>query len=232
LSTHKEPVKIDTDDTEETRRIKRRYVREIARLTLTSFKANEEKEALRKRLFTDDLTELPNSTYLKEKLPELIEIAMKEKIPLAFAFLDVDGLKRTNDKDGHEKGDQLLQSVGPSFMGLLREGDIVGRFSGDEFWAILPGYSPIKEDEDQEQAIEELNKEKIQFIKRRFKEETAKLGIPDDLRVGISIGIAILREGEDARSLISRADTLMQIDKQKNYNDMEQQGIRFYDSRK
>lgn len=64
---------------------------------------------------------------------------IQKQQPFALLFLDVDGLKRVNDKFGHAAGDDLLRLVGEACRQHARRGDIVGRRSGDEFLLVLDG---------------------------------------------------------------------------------------------
>ncbi len=63
----------------------------------------------------------------------------QQQQPFALLFLDVDGLKRVNDRYGHAAGDELLRTVGEACRLHARRGDIVGRRSGDEFLLALEG---------------------------------------------------------------------------------------------
>jgi diguanylate cyclase (GGDEF)-like protein len=62
---------------------------------------------------------------------------IQQQQPFALLFLDVDGLKRVNDRFGHAMGDELLRLVGEACRLHARKGDIVGRRSGDEFLLAL-----------------------------------------------------------------------------------------------
>ena len=64
---------------------------------------------------------------------------IQKQQPFALLFLDVDGLKRVNDRFGHAAGDELLRVVGEACRLHARKGDIVGRRSGDEFLLALEG---------------------------------------------------------------------------------------------
>jgi len=81
----------------------------------------------------DALTGLPNRTLLLEHLTAAVERADGEGRQLALYFLDVDHLKVLNDSLGHHAGDELLRAIGPRVRSVLREGDMIARFGGDEF---------------------------------------------------------------------------------------------------
>lgn len=85
--------------------------------------------------YFDKLTSLYNRAYIEMMLPELEK---KENLPLSIIMLDMNGLKLTNDVFGHEQGDRLLVALADVLMQSCRNGDIIGRWGGDEFLVLLP----------------------------------------------------------------------------------------------
>ncbi len=88
-----------------------------------------------RRAWLDPLTETHNRFFLDEVRPELEESDAGGSIVL----IDVDGLKRINDQEGHEEGDRAIWTVATAIKKLVRGNDHVIRWGGDEFLVILPG---------------------------------------------------------------------------------------------
>ncbi|MGJ7441633.1 diguanylate cyclase domain-containing protein [Aquipuribacter sp. MA13-6] len=86
---------------------------------------------------TDDLTGLANRRGLLAAGAPLL-LAADRDAPLACLYLDVDGLKATNDRFGHAAGDELVRATAQALLTVLRPGDVRARLGGDEFAALLP----------------------------------------------------------------------------------------------
>lgn len=109
---------------------------ESHRLKDLTKKLKASEEALRFRANHDQLTSLPNRSYIRE----LVDEKIGRKQPgekLALAFIDLDEFKRVNDLHGHAAGDALLCEVAKRIRSVIRRTDIVGRISGDEFLIVL-----------------------------------------------------------------------------------------------
>ncbi len=94
-------------------------------------------EQLRYAARHDELTGLPNRSYLRHRLHD--RLASAEVDEVAVLFVDLDHFKTINDSLGHEVGDQLLQVVSERLRSALREGDVLARFGGDEFIIVMRG---------------------------------------------------------------------------------------------
>jgi diguanylate cyclase (GGDEF)-like protein/PAS domain S-box-containing protein len=86
----------------------------------------------------DSLTGLYNRHYLEETLSRELARAAREKYPVSFIMIDIDHFKRINDTYGHEAGDSILRELAAMLLKNSRASDILYRYGGEEFLAILP----------------------------------------------------------------------------------------------
>jgi diguanylate cyclase (GGDEF)-like protein len=99
----------------------------------------ERSRAVRFYMERDPLTGLLNHTNLAERLGTEILRSRRSGSVLSFALVDLDNFKSVNEGFGHLTGDRVLRSLGRLLYERLRRTDVVGRFGGEEFGAILPG---------------------------------------------------------------------------------------------
>ena len=103
---------------------------------------NRELEVANKRLkklsITDGLTELFNHRHVHELLRDEFERSRRSEEPLAVVMIDLDRFKAVNDTYGHPTGDVVLYETARILRETAREIDMVGRYGGEEFIAILP----------------------------------------------------------------------------------------------
>lgn len=85
----------------------------------------------------DHLTGLPNKAYLVDRLEEGIVFCGRKGMPLCVLFFDLDGFKQVNDTYGHLVGDEVLYKAARALKTSFRRTDVIGRYGGDEFVAIM-----------------------------------------------------------------------------------------------
>jgi diguanylate cyclase (GGDEF)-like protein len=154
----------------------------------------------------DLLTGLPNRNLLREQGSQAMEDARSRGTLLAMLFIDLDGFKAVNDSYGYATGDILLKAAASRLHQSLRNSDLFGRFSGDEFIVILRDLA----------APEDAGR-----VARKLIASLAEPLYRGDvsLKVGASVGIALLDEGRaDFDSLLRAADTAMYAAKEAGRN--------------
>lgn len=98
-------------------------------------------ESTRDLVVHDDLTGLYNHRYLMAELSKQIERSRRHGQPICGMMIDLDHFKQINDEYGHLSGDLVLQNFSKILKRNFRQIDILGRYGGDEFFAILPDTS-------------------------------------------------------------------------------------------
>ena len=147
----------------------------------------------------DALTGLPNRALLMRQLTAAVEDAQERGGSVAAILIDIDGFKNVNDTLGHPAGDELLQRAAERLRGCVLEGDTVARLGGDEFAIALPRGTD-------EHAIA-VSRRVVTALRRPFS------AAGQELRIGVSIGIAQLADQRTAEELLSDADIAMYVAK-------------------
>jgi len=165
-------------------------------------------EKTKESALTDPLTELPNARGFYMMLEQrLAECQRLNKESLAILSMDVDDFKQINDQWGHALGDRLLASVAGVIRKELRQMDILSRYAGDEFVAIMPMAS-----QDMADGIGERIRKAV--ADHKFAVRSGKT-----VQVGISIGVACFpNDGETTEELLTSAARNMQHDKHSRKN--------------
>jgi diguanylate cyclase (GGDEF)-like protein len=90
------------------------------------------------RAATDRLTGLPNQRAVQDTLKRMVAQASRTITPLTAVLVDLDHFKEINDVYGHDRGDEVLATVGVAMRNAMRDSDFVGRYGGEEFLLLLP----------------------------------------------------------------------------------------------
>ena len=160
-------------------------------------------ERTRESALIDPLTELPNARGFYMMLEQRIaECQRMNREPLSLVCMDIDDFKVVNDQYGHSIGDRLLASVAGVVRRELRQMDILTRYAGDEFVAIMPmasGKMAISISERMRNAVED----------QLFSVRTGTM-----VGLGVSLGVACFPDdGETSEELLTAAARRMQQDK-------------------
>jgi diguanylate cyclase (GGDEF)-like protein len=161
---------------------------------------------------TDPLTGLPNRRDLERRLREEIDRSDRASEPLGCLILDVDRFKLVNDEYGHAAGDAVLAEVASALQASLRSFDVVGRFGGDEFVALLPGATLEGARQVAEALCDVISTLAVTVTPRH-----------EALRLSISVGAVSHEPGsnEDAPALLDRADSALLEAKRSGRNRVE-----------
>jgi len=157
----------------------------------------------------DFLTDLPNRVLLNDRITQAISFAARYSKQLAVMFVDLDGFKRTNDSLGHTVGDKLLQSVASRLVACVRRSDTVSRLGGDEFVVLL---------------YQVEHAEDAAFISKKILSSLAEPFSIDQKHLDISASIGVSTypgDGQDAESLLHKADTAMYAAKKLGRNNCQ-----------
>ena len=159
--------------------------------------ARRKGEEMKRLAFLDHLTEVPNRRFVEMSLNTALIEFQVHKDPLGVLAFDLDRFKCVNDSFGHALGDRALQEVAKTVVGSLRPADIVGRWGGDEFLAILRN----------------VNQESLRKLAERCVVMVSRISLPDSgggtLSLSISAGATLAQLGESREDIVKRADELM-----------------------
>ena len=173
---------------------------QISIVDITDRKEAEEK--LRFISFHDALTGLYNRAYFEE---EIARLEGGRQYPVSIISCDLDGLKQINDQLGHDVGDRALKGAA-KVLGLhtFRKEDVVARIGGDEFIVILPRVDL------------DLNSSILERIENGVNQYNNS-NIDDDLYrpISISMGFAVVHEGNSLEDGYKAADKAMYLEKNK-----------------
>jgi diguanylate cyclase (GGDEF)-like protein/PAS domain S-box-containing protein len=146
---------------------------------------------LQHRADTDLLTGIANRAVLFE----VLRVHQDGGAGCGVLFCDLDEFKVVNDAHGHPVGDGVLMEVAQRLVAAVRPEHLVARFGGDEFVVVCPAVSAAE--------LEELA---VAVAERMTAPITTPVGA---MRLGVSVGTAVGRDGETADELIARADRAM-----------------------
>ncbi|WP_416199182.1 EAL domain-containing protein [Sporanaerobacter sp.] len=165
-------------------------------------------EQIYRLAYYDAITDLPNRLYLAKKFSDIVEEIEKKGNRLAVLYFDIDRFKDINDTLGHDTGDHILNLVGKRIENIIKDGDILARFGGDEFLILMKNIED--ENEVVEFAKQVLDKMSEPFLLSRYKHFLTA-----------SVGVSIYPEGgKDFTTLVKNADMAMYRAKKSGGNNL------------
>jgi diguanylate cyclase (GGDEF)-like protein len=167
----------------------------FARIRMHLRHAHRERE-LERRTLIDPLTGVLNRRGLMEVLRHEHErVRRLHETALSVLLIDIDRFKMLNDTRGHEVGDRVLRHLAATLLDAVRACDHIGRLGGDEFVVVTP----------------DAGHDAASALAGRLSRLEVPPVVPGGapLEVGMSIGVATLREDESVESLLARADARM-----------------------
>lgn len=188
------------------------FLQRLATIVAICFENASNHERLKRVGLTDSLTGVNNRRFFDQRLMEEVARALRTDEPLACLFLDVDHFKAVNDRYGHQVGDQVLRVVASLVREQLRTSDVLGRYGGEEFAALLVNASA--------DAAMEIA-ERIRAVIANYQFDLAD---KQPLNITISIGVAKLFGGGSlgnealASALVESADQAVYLAKHQGRN--------------
>jgi diguanylate cyclase (GGDEF)-like protein/PAS domain S-box-containing protein len=162
-------------------------------LTFDISKMKRAEEALAQLAREDSLTGLANRRQFDERLALALSRAQRQRLPMVLMYLDIDHFKDINDTFGHAAGDEVIQAFASRLTSVVREGDLVARFGGDEFVVMI-------EDAASPEIAERIARKLIALMGEGI--AVGEASVP----VTTSIGIAFAADAVSAEALMAAAD--------------------------
>ena len=172
----------------------------------TLLKASQQSQFWQQQAYLDALTGLLNRTAFYQEAEKIIAHTLHhlEDESCCALFIDIDDFKKINDLNGHTKGDKILEQTARLCRQALRHQDLLGRYGGEEFVALLP-------ETESWQALHVAER-----IRRQIAESES---LQKESRVTLSIGLATLsRKTNTLEKLLDEADKAMYLAKQQGRN--------------
>jgi diguanylate cyclase (GGDEF)-like protein/PAS domain S-box-containing protein len=147
--------------------------------------------------FHDSLTGLANRALFRDRVDHALAHAGREGERISVLFIDLDDFKAINDTQGHAAGDLVLQRVASALLNATRGCDTVSRLGGDEFAVLL---ERVNHSEGPEVAAQRI----VNALAKPIETAAGRM-----VTVGVSIGIAMQKSGEDRDEVLRNADVAL-----------------------
>lgn len=151
---------------------------------------------LEKQALIDPVTQIGNRRYAEIQVRRCLGELNRYGWPFSVFFMDIDHFKRVNDTYGHETGDRVLQTVARTIVKSIRSTDVLARWGGEEFVAIVPNCGPSE--------IELIGHKLRVLVEQSFIWKDSEV-----VGVTLSVGATTARLEDSVDTIITRADKLM-----------------------
>ena len=168
----------------------------ILKTTQTAISRQIDIKKLSDAAATDPLTQCYNRREFEVQLKRNVSNATRHNKELSVFMFDLDHFKEVNDTYGHQTGDLVLKEISALVKNNIRTADVLSRYGGEEFIAILP-------ETNKQKAMELANRIRKNIETRRIKTNG------DEIRVTASFGVSTLKESPDMNQLVHDADAMM-----------------------
>jgi len=172
---------------------------------------SEQLEETKREVLLDGLTGLNNRKAFDKKVKELCEQFDRNVAFFSVIMLDIDYFKKFNDQHGHQTGDAVLSIVGSLLKQSVKGKDFPSRYGGEEFIILLP-----KTKLNGALVVAEQIREIISSKKFKNTQTGQKLG-----NITVSIGVAEIRQGDTAITVVERADASLYLAKENGRNNVK-----------
>ncbi|MET1154865.1 EAL domain-containing protein [Arthrobacter sp.] len=152
-------------------------------------------EALKRMAYEDELTGLPNRTYLNEHITRALAAAANSGAAVGVMFVDINGLQHINDGMGHSAGDSMIIQLAERLSSQIGPHDIIARFAGGGFVIVC--------DDTNEQGARAVAERVSAAVRHPFNLFSRKIFTT------VCIGIALSEPGDTAESLLDHAGVAM-----------------------
>ncbi len=157
----------------------------------------------------DPLTGLTNRLAFEAIAHHSLALSLRADRPVTLLFIDLNGLKTINDRQGHTEGDRVILEMSRMLLASFRDSDVIARIGGDEFCILMSGAS----ESDVQRPLADLQ-EKV---------DERNLAARGDYDLSFSVGIATYDANRHASvaDLIEEADQSMYRDKRRNHHESD-----------